>query len=120
MFAVLCGAREVQKAVRSADRKASRQRIPHSQDAASRRHPRSPLARFPLRSERSFACSACGLKLQGYSELDAAALGGSYTRTTYYSPEEYYGLVDPSDINEEAIIQQYLDDMAAHAAYDNE
>ena len=45
---------------------------------------------------------------------------GSYARTTYYSPQEYYGLVDPSDIDEEAIIQQYLDDMAADAAFDNE
>lgn len=71
-------------------------------------------------SPRSFTCSACGLKLQGYAELDAAGLGGSYTRTTYYSPEEYYGLVDPSDVDEEAIIQRYLDDMAADAAYDND
>jgi hypothetical protein len=71
-------------------------------------------------SPRPFACSACGLKLQGYAELDAAGLGGSYTRTTYYSPEEYYGLVDPSDVDEEAIIQGYLDDRAADAAFDNE
>jgi hypothetical protein len=71
-------------------------------------------------SPRSFTCSACGLKLQGYAELDAAGLGGSYTRTTYYSPEEYYGLIDPSDVDEERIIQQYLDDMAADAAFDNE
>lgn len=71
-------------------------------------------------SPRSFTCSACGLKLQGYAELDAAGLGGSYTRTTHYSPEEYYGLVDPGDVDEETIIQRYLDDMAADAAYDNE
>jgi hypothetical protein len=71
-------------------------------------------------SPRSFACSACGLKLQGYAELDTAGFGGSYTRTTFYSPEEYYGLVYPSDVDEEAIIQSYLNDMAADASYDND
>ncbi|MFI5073233.1 MAG: hypothetical protein ACHP8A_20380 [Terriglobales bacterium] len=71
-------------------------------------------------SPRILACSACGLKLSGYAELDAAGFGGSYSRTTTFSPEDYYGLVDPRDIDEEQIIQRYLDDMAADAAFDNE
>ena len=50
-------------------------------------------------SPRIFACSACGLKLQGYAELDAAQLGGHYTRTTEYSPEDYYGLIDPDNFD---------------------
>ena len=46
---------------------------------------------------RKFNCSACGLKLDGYAELAAANLGNQYTRTTRYSPEEYYELVNPDD-----------------------
>jgi hypothetical protein len=46
---------------------------------------------------RKFNCTACGLKLEGYAELAAASLGDQYTRTTRYSPEEYYELIDPSD-----------------------
>ncbi len=62
----------------------------------------------------SFSCSACELKLTSYAELEEAALGGHYTRTTTYSPEEYYGLVDPGNID----IQEYLADM--YDEYDNE
>lgn len=43
----------------------------------------------------SFACTPCGLKLNGYSELAAAGLAGHYTRSTTYSPESYYGLIHP-------------------------
>lgn len=46
---------------------------------------------------RKFLCSACGLKLDGYAELAAAGLGDQYTRTTRYSPEEYYELISPDD-----------------------
>ncbi len=73
---------------------------------------------------RSFWCSACGLKLQGYAELHVANLGGQYTRTTRYSPEEYYGLVDPetADLSPymEKYIDAYLEDMAAAREWDNE
>jgi hypothetical protein len=51
-------------------------------------------------SPRRLACIACGLKLEGYGELAAAALGDHYTRTTRYSPEEYYGLLNRDDIDE--------------------
>ena len=75
-------------------------------------------------SPRNFACGACGLKLQGYAELHVAQLGGQYTRTTKYSPEEYYGLVDPetADLSPymEKYIDAYLEDMAAAHEYDNE
>ena len=71
-------------------------------------------------SPRTFACMACGLKLEGYAELDAAGLGGSYTRTTYYSPEDYYGLIDPSDVDEEAIIRAHLREIADDAVFDND
>jgi hypothetical protein len=46
---------------------------------------------------RRFACSACGLKLEGYAELAVAGLGDQYTRTTRFSPEEYYELLSPDD-----------------------
>ena len=50
---------------------------------------------------KKFSCGACGLKLNGYAELDAAELGGTYTRTTAVSPEDYYGLIDPGDYEPE-------------------
>ena len=66
-------------------------------------------------SPKSFCCPACGLKLEGYAELDAANLGGHYTRRTTYSPEEYYGLVDPANL--EPYIEEYLENLRE---YDNE
>jgi hypothetical protein len=65
-------------------------------------------------SPRSSCCSACGLKLTGYAELDAAQLGGQYTRTRTYSPEEHYGLIDPDTFN----FEEYLADRFRD--YDNE
>jgi len=49
---------------------------------------------------RNFSCWACGLKLEGYPELAAAGLGAQYTRTTRYSPEEYYDLISPDNMEE--------------------
>ncbi len=46
---------------------------------------------------QSFRCTACGLKLQGYADLAAANLANQYTRTTRYSPEEYFELINPDD-----------------------
>ena len=43
----------------------------------------------------SFACSACGLKLEGYPQLESAGLGGHYQRKTTYSPDEYSHLPHP-------------------------
>jgi hypothetical protein len=71
-------------------------------------------------SPRSFSCSACGLKLDGYAELDAAGLGGQYTRRTAFTPQEYYGSIDPETDDISEYINQYLADMAADAEYDNE
>ena len=48
----------------------------------------------------SFSCSACGLKMQGYGQLTAAGLSDPYARRTTYSPEEYYGLVAPEQMEE--------------------
>ena len=63
----------------------------------------------------SFECKACELKLSGYAELEAAKLGGQYTRKTTYTPEDYYGLIDPSNIGE------YLkDNPDFYLEYDNE
>lgn len=61
-------------------------------------------------SPRSLSCSACDLRLMGYAELDSAGLGGRYTRTSHYSPEEYFGLVNPDTTGD--------DDPGAE--YDNE
>ena len=52
------------------------------------------------------SCSACGLKLEGYAELEAVDLGGYYTRTTYYTPDGYYGLIHPDDLPSH--LEEYL------------
>ena len=66
-------------------------------------------------SPTDFACPACELGLHGYAELDVAGLGGQYTRTTTYSPEEYYGLVREEDL--EAYVEERL---RRGEEYDNE
>ena len=48
------------------------------------------IVRQPV-SPRSFECFACGLRLGGYSELEVVGMGGRHSRTSRYSPEEYYG-----------------------------
>lgn len=66
-------------------------------------------------SPTEFSCSACGLKLASYAQLETAGLGDLYTRTSTYSAEEYYGLIDPDDIDE------YLESQAGDfMEYDNE
>ncbi len=40
----------------------------------------------------TFECSACGLKISGYSKLLACGLGDTYTATERFSPSEFYGL----------------------------
>lgn len=67
-------------------------------------------------SPTSFSCSACGLKLEDYAELEVAGLGGQYTRRTTYSPDEYYGLIDPDDLDSH--VEDYLASMGEE--YDNE
>lgn len=73
-------------------------------------------------SPRRFACPACGLKLEGYAELAAAGLGDHYTRTTRYTPEEYYELISPD--NREALEQIARDTLGMYhpddRGYDNE
>lgn len=66
-------------------------------------------------SPTDFTCSACGLKLLTYAQLETAGLGDHYTRKTTYSPEEYYGLIHPDDIDS-YLASQYGDFME----YDNE
>jgi len=63
------------------------------------------------------ACSACGLKLNGYAELEAAGLGGHYQRRTTYLPSEYFGLIAPEDLD------SYMEERLSHMdmrEYDNE
>ena len=71
-------------------------------------------------SPRSFSCSGCGLKLNGYAELDAAKLGGNYTRKKTFDPEDYYGLIDPETADLTPYIESYLADMAGERSWDNE
>lgn len=65
-------------------------------------------------SPTNFQCSACGLALGNYWELQVANLGGQYSRRSKYSPEEYYGLINPDDIGD------YLPDRLEGEEYDNE
>lgn len=71
-------------------------------------------------SPRAFHCSACGLSLQGYAALNAAGLGGLYTRRTEYSPEDFYGLIDPKTADLSPYLDEYLADIAGARAWDNE
>lgn len=64
------------------------------------------VVRQPI-SPRSFECSACGLKFTGYAQLEIAGMGGRHTRTSHYTPEDYFGLVSP-------------DSLVPDAEYDNE
>jgi hypothetical protein len=68
-------------------------------------------------SPRAFKCFACGLKLAGYAELDGADLGGTYTRRTTFTPEDYYGLIDPETADMSEYFGRYMADMQE---YDNE
>lgn len=52
-----------------------------------------------------FNCTACELKLTGYGSLKAVNLANHYTRTHWYTPEEYYNLINPDD--EDSITQRY-------------
>jgi len=79
----------------------------------------------------AFECISCGLRLASYGELKAAGLGDQYTRTSKYSPEDYFGLLDPADtysmreyvdrhLDENPdIIEEHLRQFAAEE-YDNE
>jgi hypothetical protein len=67
-------------------------------------------------SPSDFSCSACGLKLSTYAELEMAALGEPYTRTTRSSPEQYYGLINPNELD--SYVEDYLRDQ--YSEYDNE
>jgi predicted RNA-binding Zn-ribbon protein involved in translation (DUF1610 family) len=71
-------------------------------------------------SPRLFSCPACGLKLQGSAELDVAGVGGQYTRTTDFSPDDYYGLIDPENFDPSPYIEKYLESVREEAEYDNE
>ncbi len=40
-----------------------------------------------------FECSACQLRIAGYSKLNACGLGGTYTQTQQYDTADYFGIV---------------------------
>lgn len=65
-------------------------------------------------SPTDLACSACGLAFTTYAQLEVAGLADQYTRTTTYSPEEYYGLVDPDNLDFESLLAEH------YLEYDNE
>ena len=70
-----------------------------------------------------FECQACGLRLTGYAELEAASIGGQYTRRTTYTPSEFYGLIDEADLDD--YVQNGIDEYVRNEAdrypeYDNE
>ncbi len=70
-------------------------------------------------SPTEFSCPACGLKLTTYAQLETAGLGDHYTRKTTYSAVEYYGLIDPDDLD--SYIYEYLESQAGDfREYDNE
>ncbi len=44
-----------------------------------------------------FECSACRLKVFGYSKLNACGLGGVFTSTVEYDAADYYGVGEPEE-----------------------
>lgn len=65
-----------------------------------------------------FICSACGLKLNNYQELSIAGVADHFTHRITYSPEEYYNLIDPEDVDAmEEYIEKYKD---GYYSYSNE
>lgn len=70
---------------------------------------------------RTFACVACDLKLASYPELSAAGVGGQYTRTSTYSPEEYFELINPEDHETiRDLVERHLEMYGEGEEYDNE
>jgi len=70
-------------------------------------------------SPTEFSCPACGLKLATYAQLETAGLGDHYTRKTTYSAAEYYGLIEPDDLD--SYLAEYLASQAEDfREYDNE
>ena len=70
-------------------------------------------------SPTEFSCSACGLKLSTYAQLETAGLGDTYTRKTTYSAEDYFGLINPDNLDE--YLDEYLKSKAGDfLEYDNE
>ncbi len=65
----------------------------------------------------SLKCEACGLRLSGYSELEVLGLAGHYTRRVSFTPEDYFGLVDPDDIDIDSMVEDRIN---SYREYDNE
>ena len=68
------------------------EQLSHSDGEVQVRQPVSP---------RDFLCPACSLSLNGYAKLEVIGMGGRHTRTSTYTLEEYYGLVDPNTFSPE-------------------
>lgn len=66
-------------------------------------------------SPNGLSCEACGLSLVTYGEVEIAGLADPYTRATRSSPEDYYGLISPDDLDSH--VENYLRD---REEYDNE
>ena len=49
----------------------------------------------------SFACTACDLRISGYSNLSASGLGDAFTATYAYSVAEFYDLYTKDELEEE-------------------
>ena len=78
-------------------------------------------------SPRKFECTGCGLRREPYVELEAAGIGGHYTRTTTYTPEDFYNLVNMDDYDLTDDVIAYLEwnpevalKIAHSMEYDNE
>jgi len=46
----------------------------------------------------SFECTACSLKVSGYSKLNACGLGDAFIATSHYGAAEYFDLIDPNTL----------------------
>jgi hypothetical protein len=45
----------------------------------------------------NFECTACGLKISGYSKLNACGLGDAFTSTVQFDAAEYFGIESEED-----------------------
>lgn len=54
-----------------------------------------------------FECVACGLKIAGYSKLNACGLGDAFIATYRYDAAEYFDIPDPTDYGMEDDFNEY-------------
>ena len=56
-----------------------------------------------------FVCLVCGLKLNGFQELNEAGLGSVYKMIEQEDPIEFFGIVPEEHVDIDELVQNYYD-----------